>query len=48
MNSLTTLLVSAIGLTFSLSLGLVIEELLVGAIFRLMFGTPKHTDGNNN
>jgi len=47
MNSLTTLLVSAVGLTFSLSLGLVIEELLFGAIFRLMFGAPKRSDGNS-
>jgi hypothetical protein len=47
MNPLTTLLVSAAGLTFSLSLGLVIEELLFGAIFRLMFGAPKSSDVND-
>ena len=38
MESLTTITVAAAGLAFSLSLALLVEELLFGALFRLLFG----------
>ena len=38
MESLTTITVAAAGLAFSVSLALLVEELLFGALFRMLFG----------
>jgi hypothetical protein len=38
MENLVAVTVAAAGLAFSISLALLIEELLFGAIFRLLFG----------
>ena len=38
MENLVTITVAAAGLAFSLSLALLVEELLFGALFRLLFG----------
>jgi hypothetical protein len=38
METVTAITVAMAGLAFSLSLALLIEELLFGAIFRLLFG----------
>ena len=38
MEGLTTISVVAAGLAFSVSVSLLLEELLFGALFRLLFG----------
>jgi hypothetical protein len=38
METLMTITVAAAGLAFSLLLALLVEELLFGALFRLLFG----------
>ena len=38
METLTMMTMAAAGLAFSISVALLIEELLFGAIFRLLFG----------
>jgi hypothetical protein len=46
MQTLTTLMISAAGLTFSCSLALLMEELMFGAIFRVLSGTIERSDPN--
>jgi len=41
MESMVTVTVAAAGLMFSLSLALLLEELLFGALFRVLFGAMR-------
>ncbi|MBV8206558.1 MAG: hypothetical protein JO041_07185 [Acidobacteria bacterium] len=47
MTSMMALTIAAAGLVFSLSLALLIEELIVGAVFRLFFGKSYNAPGSH-